>query len=71
MADQERRELLGARLPRRAREALALRYYLDLPDREIAEAPGVSRGTVSSTSPSPGPERIDAATGKATAVNAS
>jgi RNA polymerase sigma-70 factor (sigma-E family) len=47
---EERRELLTAvaRLPRRAREVLALRYYLDLPDREIAAALGISRGTVSS-----------------------
>jgi RNA polymerase sigma-70 factor (sigma-E family) len=48
---EERRAVLGAvaRLPRRSREVLALRYYLDLPDQEIAEALGVSRGTVSST----------------------
>jgi RNA polymerase sigma-70 factor (sigma-E family) len=48
---EDRREVLGAvaRLPRRAREVLALRYYLDLPDQEIAAALGVSRGTVSST----------------------
>ena len=48
-ADQ--RAVLAAvgRLPRRAREVLVLRYYLDLPDREIATALGVSRGTVSST----------------------
>jgi RNA polymerase sigma factor (sigma-70 family) len=38
-----------SRLPRRSREVLALRYYLDLADREIAETLGVSRGTVSST----------------------
>jgi RNA polymerase sigma-70 factor (sigma-E family) len=38
-----------ARLPRRSREVLGLRYYLDLPDTEIAEILGVSRGTVSST----------------------
>ena len=37
------------RLPRRAREVLVLRYYLDLTDAEIAAALGVSRGTVSST----------------------
>jgi RNA polymerase sigma-70 factor (sigma-E family) len=51
IADEERREVLAAvaRLPRRPREVLALRYYLDLPDREIAEVLGVSRGTVSST----------------------
>ena len=51
MAGEDRREVLSAvaRLPRRAREVLALRYYLDLPDPEIASALGVSRGTVSST----------------------
>jgi RNA polymerase sigma-70 factor (sigma-E family) len=38
-----------ARLPRRAREVLVLRYYLDLPEAEIAATLGVSRGTVSST----------------------
>ncbi len=48
---EERREVLAAvaRLPRRAREVLALRYYLDLPESEIAAALGISRGTVSST----------------------
>jgi RNA polymerase sigma-70 factor (sigma-E family) len=38
-----------ARLPRRQREVLVLRYYLDLTDHEIAEVLKVSRGTVSST----------------------
>jgi RNA polymerase sigma factor (sigma-70 family) len=38
-----------ARLPRRSREVLGLRYYLDLADTEIAEILGISRGTVSST----------------------
>ena len=38
-----------ARLPVRAREILALRYYLDLPQEEIAAILGISRGTVSST----------------------
>jgi RNA polymerase sigma-70 factor (sigma-E family) len=48
---EDRRAVLAAvaRLPRRSREVLALRYYLDLPDHEIAETLGVSRGTVSST----------------------
>ena len=48
---EDRRAVLGAvaRLPQRSREVLALRYYLDLPDHEIAAALGVSRGTVSST----------------------
>ena len=38
-----------ARLPRRSREVLALRYYLDMKDQEIAAALGISRGTVAST----------------------
>jgi RNA polymerase sigma factor (sigma-70 family) len=43
LAGEERREVLAAR------EVLALRYYLDLPDSEIAAALGISRSTVSST----------------------
>lgn len=48
---EDRRAVLTAvaRLPRRAREVLVLRYYLDLTDQEIAATLGVSRGTVSST----------------------
>ena len=38
-----------ARLPRRAREVLILRYYLELPDDEIAATLAVSAGTVRST----------------------
>lgn len=51
MVSEDRRVVLAAvaRLPRRAREVLVLRYYLDLADQEIAAALGVSRGTVSST----------------------
>jgi RNA polymerase sigma-70 factor (sigma-E family) len=51
MAGEDRRAVLAAvaRLPRRSREVLALRYYLDLTDPEIAAALGISRGTVSST----------------------
>jgi RNA polymerase sigma-70 factor (sigma-E family) len=51
MVSEDRRAVLAAvaRLPRRAREVLVLRYYLDLADQEIAAALGVSRGTVSST----------------------
>ncbi len=51
MDGEDRRALLAAvaRLPRRAREVLALRYYLDLADHEIAAALGISRATVSST----------------------
>jgi RNA polymerase sigma-70 factor (sigma-E family) len=48
---EDRRATMNAvaRLPRRAREVLVLRYYLDLQDQEIAAALGISRGTVSST----------------------
>lgn len=51
MIGEDRRAVLAAiaRLPRRAREVMVLRYYLDLPDQEIAAVLGVSRGTVSST----------------------
>jgi RNA polymerase sigma factor (sigma-70 family) len=51
MVGEERRELLAAvaRQPRRAREVLALRYYLELQDNEIAAVLGISRSTVSST----------------------
>lgn len=37
-------------LPRRQREVLVLRYYLDLPEAEIADALGISRGSVKSHS---------------------
>ncbi|MCW2879625.1 MAG: polymerase, sigma-24 subunit, subfamily [Sphaerisporangium sp.] len=48
---ESRREVLLAlaRLPRRQREALVLRYYLDLPDAEIAEVMRVRQSTVRST----------------------
>ena len=36
------------RLPERQREALVLRYYLDLSEAEIAATMGISRGTVKS-----------------------
>ena len=51
MDGEDRRALLAAvaRLPRRQREVLALRYYLGHGEREIADALRVSRGTVSST----------------------
>jgi RNA polymerase sigma factor (sigma-70 family) len=51
IADEDRRAVLAAvaELPQRAREVLALRYYLDLADAEIAAALRVSRSTVSST----------------------
>ncbi|MDP4503715.1 SigE family RNA polymerase sigma factor [Nonomuraea turcica] len=48
---EERREVLLAlrELPRRQREALTLRYYLDLSDQEIAETMGISASTARST----------------------
>lgn len=51
LAREESRLAMQAvsRLPARAREVLALRYYLDLPDAEIAAALGISRSSVSST----------------------
>jgi RNA polymerase sigma-70 factor (sigma-E family) len=51
MVSEEHREVLAAirQLPDRQREALVLRYYLDLREEEIATAMGISRGTVKST----------------------
>ena len=37
------------RLPARQREALVLRFYLELAEPEIAQTMGISRGTVKST----------------------
>jgi RNA polymerase sigma factor (sigma-70 family) len=37
------------RLPTRQREALLLRYYLDLSEADTASAMGISRGTAKST----------------------
>jgi RNA polymerase sigma-70 factor (sigma-E family) len=50
MLGAEQRAVAGAllRLPERQREALVLRYYLDLSEAEIATAMGISRGTVKS-----------------------
>jgi RNA polymerase sigma-70 factor (sigma-E family) len=47
----DRRAVLAAvaRLPQRQREVLALRYYLDLSEPEIAAVLGIARGTVSAT----------------------
>jgi RNA polymerase sigma-70 factor (sigma-E family) len=48
---EEHREVLAAlrRLPARQREALVLRFYLDLPAPDIAASMGISAGTVKST----------------------
>ncbi|WP_245966625.1 RNA polymerase sigma factor [Sphaerisporangium album] len=47
---ERHRALLAAvdRLPRRQREAVVLRYWLDLSEREIADAMGVTTGSVKS-----------------------
>lgn len=47
---EDHREVIAAlaALPVRRREAIVLRYWLDLPEREIAAAMGVSQGTVKS-----------------------
>jgi RNA polymerase sigma-70 factor (sigma-E family) len=48
---EDRRQVLAAlaRLPRRRREVLVLRYYLALSEAEIAAVLGISPGTVKST----------------------
>lgn len=48
---EEHRDVIAAlrQLPDRQREALILRYFLDLPEPEIAAAMGISPGTVKST----------------------
>jgi RNA polymerase sigma-70 factor (sigma-E family) len=52
IADSVRADLLAAvdRLPRRQREVLILRYFLDLSEAEIADALSISRGSVKSHS---------------------
>jgi RNA polymerase sigma factor (sigma-70 family) len=47
---EEHRAVLAAirRLPARQREALVLRYYLDMTENQAADAMRVSRGTVKS-----------------------
>lgn len=51
LVGEEHREVLAAlrRLPARQREALVLRFYLELTEPEIAQAMGISPGTVKST----------------------
>ena len=50
LSGEERREVVRAlrRLPRRQREVLVLRYYLDLPDEQIASDLGIAQPTVRS-----------------------
>lgn len=49
LADQDEMFAALRRLPERQRTALVLRYYADLPERDIAEAMDVSPGTVKSS----------------------
>ena len=50
LAEEHREVLAGLRrLPARQREALVLRFYLELAEPEIAQTMGISRGTVKST----------------------
>jgi RNA polymerase sigma-70 factor (sigma-E family) len=51
MLGEAHREVLTAlrRLPDRQREAVVLRYYLDMTEEQAAQAMGVSRGTVKSS----------------------
>jgi len=51
LVSEEHRQVLAAmrRLPGRQREALVLRFYLDLGEEEIAASMRVTRGTVKST----------------------
>jgi RNA polymerase sigma factor (sigma-70 family) len=50
MLGEAHREVLAAlrRLPGRQREAVVLRYYLDMTEDQAAQVMGVSRGTVKS-----------------------
>lgn len=51
LAGEDRRALLAAvdALPGRQREVLALKYFLDLGEQDIAAILGISRGAVAST----------------------
>jgi RNA polymerase sigma-70 factor (sigma-E family) len=51
LGGEERQEVIRAvgRLPHRQREALVLRFYLDLPDEQIARVMGIGQSTVRST----------------------
>jgi RNA polymerase sigma-70 factor (sigma-E family) len=51
LSGEERTDVYRAvgRLPLRQREALVLRFYLELPDEEIARVMGIRPGTVRST----------------------
>jgi RNA polymerase sigma-70 factor (sigma-E family) len=51
MLGEAHREVLAAlrRLPQRQREAVVLRYYLDMTEEQAARAMGVARGTVKSS----------------------
>ena len=51
LSGEQRREVMTAlrALPDRQREVLVLRFYLDLPDADIARDMGISPSTVRST----------------------
>jgi RNA polymerase sigma-70 factor (sigma-E family) len=51
LLDEDRRRVLTAlaALPRRRREVLVLRFYLEMSEAEIADTLGISPGTVKST----------------------
>jgi RNA polymerase sigma-70 factor (sigma-E family) len=51
LLDEDRKRVLAAlaTLPRRRREVLVLRFYLDMSEAEIARTLGISPGTVKST----------------------